>query len=1493
MGRTRGLFTSAARAEIPLVLSPQLPEEFTAQKGPWSATPLISAEWAAAVSRGGAPECVDDLSEVKPAQRFGPRVRGTQPALALGDAIVGVTDAELKRAQGTVAPAIAWAQAPRHSIAKPERAAFSFKDLCSMWREKAGYFCLGHCPLRQEPDSVGRRLFERQRAETSQAVEQLQRAGIEHAGRLSLDARARRRGAGLLQRARSSGRPLVGRCAVRGQARSGARPAHTRAGSVHRVHWREDACRAGKVHRAGPGRPGPSPPRRRPAGGVREAARARWRCPGGRWRGEEVRQAPQRRPRQPRGGRAAAVANDRRPPERGRENAGAARRAAAAAAPRLRAVAFKVGALVAGFWPLALQLGEFADLRAAGRVGSRPRPLLAEPARLHPGGPRGQRGRPLAQEGCAWAAEVAPRGAAGARGAPPRLAAGAAPAVAGSAGAPAPRGATLRRQPPAVRQARHQVELRLAAGLGRGAFPPSAHADGGIPVVRQHSKARAAARGFAQAVARAASRRVGAREAARELLPHVSDEPADGPPRICIFFGSEGVVSSAREMAGALAAAIAPLGERGLVLLAGEPSLTEAFGLAYGQSSHGIPLWSVLPDHVRSTLPGSVDQDVFAQLGDLYFTLGSGPDVEEVAAAAAARGASLLPLAHDAAGLFFTSLASWEQLERSGLSVAEAASLAAAALEAFLRTREALQQVDVDTIEFDIEGRSHAAKIVERSALTTPAPPGSTHLLAHFRRPDADSWAEWVTLDTRAQLLINIFRHEDIPYRVVTDLVRAPEACLARKVSHRASVSTVWDAQRFMTDSQSLKQLSVTRELDFDPAVMKVFKTLSVHGEILTDHLSEACSQLGHWMINQEWIEDLVRSQFNSVAFLDRREFAVFAGKYQELFMSCMSERFSSVDRRNVGRLGQAEVAQFLRNMGITPVKGVVEEFMAEVCNNKQRTPLDFDQFAILNRIVWERAGFTLSEADVLVRDILARFPALACTDLGEDGLEELRLCTKWLGFPASIKHWEVPQEIRLEDGPPSAAPRGRDFLVLMRALREQWVKAVRGAFSSHDQGEAGESSQDGNLEPSELQNFVGQVGFVAPPEALYEAVQDCRLGGKAGLLFEDVYDILDTMRRQDCFTRSDLEDVRQSYRKYSNGGSAGLTGMPLSCALRQAGWALPVTKVQDMIPHFDFDKSDDICEVEFVKLVRRLRENLIEALEKHYDGNQLHWPGRITEKEFRSAVARHLHCRLNVRQLMQVWDEHSSKFHGTADRWDWVRLVLDYWRAARDKSRENHGFDEEDVRAFQVQFSRHDRGTGVITLADRSLTNLLDEAFPEMRRNNDDYKKVARWLSEVEQSNDGAIDFPEFLRMMRQMEDDADEELLALEEDARITTGLSRDEVKEFRAIFSSFDCDNSGLMSYGELRYLLGKLVHVDEGSGAGGALRAALAEVDEDGNKELSFPEFLRLMKKLQSDNWNGINAAAKEVSERSVQRLEETTPTARRKNSKMDWHAIIGD
>lgn len=469
----------------------------------------------------------------------------------------------------------------------------------------------------------------------------------------------------------------------------------------------------------------------------------------------------------------------------------------------------------------------------------------------------------------------------------------------------------------------------------------------------------------------------------------------------------------------------------------------------------------------------------------------------------------------------------------------------------------------------------------------------------------------------------------------------------------------------------------------------------------------------------------------------------------------------------------------------------------------------------------------------------------------------------------------------------------------MMRAQRQQWIKTVKSEFSAHDEAEPGDSSADGSMEPPELHAFVRRLGFVAMPEALQEAVRDCRLESKTGLLLEDVYEIVETLRQKNCFTRDDLEDVRQSYRMYSVGGTVDLTGVPLSSALRHAGWGLPVTQVQDMISHFDLDKSGVICEVEFVRFVRRLRENLIELLEKHYEDSTLHWPGRVTESEFRSAIARHLHCRLNVLLAMQVWDERNSKFLKTADSWadcwDWVRLVLDYCRAARDKCRENSGFDEEDVRAFKVKFSRHASGTGVITLADKSLPNLLEETFPEMRRNLEAYQKVAGWLAEVEQCKDGAIDFPEFLRMMRQVEDDADEELLALEEGARTATGFSRAEVKEFRNIFNSFDKDLSGQMSYGELKYLLGSLVHVDEGSGTGSALRAALSTVDEDGNRELSFPEFMRLMKKLQSENWNGINAAAKDASDRIAQCLEEVqqeNPNAMRKNSAKDWYAFVG-
>ncbi|CAK0798812.1 unnamed protein product [Prorocentrum cordatum] len=103
---------------------------------------------------------------------------------------------------------------------------------------------------------------------------------------------------------------------------------------------------------------------------------------------------------------------------------------------------------------------------------------------------------------------------------------------------------------------------------------------------------------------------------------------------------------------------------------------------------------------------------------------------------------------------------------------------------------------------------------------------------------------------------------------------------------------------------------------------------------------------------------------------------------------------------------------------------------------------------------------------------------------------------------------------------------------------------------------------------------------------------------------------------------------------------------------------------------------------------------------------------------------------------------------------------------------------------------------------------------------------------------------------------------------------------------------------MSYLELKGLLGGLVHIDEGSGTAGALRAALAAVDEDGNRELSFPEFLRLMKKLQADNWNGINSVGKESRRRAeslAQCLEEaqneSSPMARRRVSVKDWNAFV--
>merc|ERR1712107_284854 len=67
----------------------------------------------------------------------------------------------------------------------------------------------------------------------------------------------------------------------------------------------------------------------------------------------------------------------------------------------------------------------------------------------------------------------------------------------------------------------------------------------------------------------------------------------------------------------------------------------------------------------------------------------------------------------------------------------------------------------------------------------------------------------------------------------------------------------------------------------------------------------------------------------------------------------------------------------------------------------------------------------------------------------------------------------------------------------------------------------------------------------------------------------------------------------------------------------------------------------------------------------------------------------------------------------------------------------------------------------------------------------------------------------------------------------------------------------------------------------------LQALLSEVDENGNRELDFAEFLNLMKRLHDDNWNNIKGRSEVIASKAAASQKEEPPSVNRLSSTNQW------
>lgn len=153
------------------------------------------------------------------------------------------------------------------------------------------------------------------------------------------------------------------------------------------------------------------------------------------------------------------------------------------------------------------------------------------------------------------------------------------------------------------------------------------------------------------------------------------------------------------------------------------------------------------------------------------------------------------------------------------------------------------------------------------------------------------------------------------------------------------------------------------------------------------------------------------------------------------------------------------------------------------------------------------------------------------------------------------------------------------------------------------------------------------------------------------------------------------------------------------------------------------------------------------------------------------------------------------------------AKLVAD----AKLAVRANAGYTMEEVSMMREKFAVYDAdGSGDID--NHELAKLFQDLCPDMSSNMAKRSEVARILTEVDPDKTGSLDFPDFLRLMRQVDDMQDRLRMAKEAFAVEKTKFSSREVEEFRRIFlgeESEDGSMRGLLRLDEYLEMVGPVV------------------------------------------------------------------------------------
>lgn len=671
---------------------------------------------------------------------------------------------------------------------------------------------------------------------------------------------------------------------------------------------------------------------------------------------------------------------------------------------------------------------------------------------------------------------------------------------------------------------------------------------------------------------------------------------------------------------------------------------------------------------------------------------------------------------------------------------------------------------------------------------------------------------------------------------------------------------------------------------EVDQTWIAAFGRLREDGEVHREKMFQALEIVGFEKPQATWIEQSVKSVVGNTATLNQDEFCRVIQSYLGHQRESLRSEFDKFDHDQSNSIETNELADMMQVMGNTPFPDVLAEIVDEVDEDGSRS-LSFDEFVQVLDLLRKRAGFTQRE----INEFYTAFDRYRVAPLQEISTESLFGILGWLGYSPETE--DVEDLVKETDTDKSGKLNRTEFLHAMRIYREREIAKIRAFFVTND------VDGSGTLGKSELLLLMDQMGYTVRAEVLKELSNDAGVeaDGAFELSFESFWILLKLYRFRQGYLTSEINEFKDVFLRYSaRHGQKGpsfnrnsrsrssiealdvddpeleMGTIQLGKALRWMGYATTLDQQQVMVNEIDVDGSGALSFSEFVKLMCRWDAQCLKIIRSRFKRADMDGDGFIgthCSSELSDALIALGHVPVKER-VYRVVKARSIRTRGqVVDESEFVKLLKEYREDDKVALRDTAGFPEKVVERFRILFERYDKdGSGDIQ--NQEMSRLLADVFPESMTSYAERRRLQHLLSEVDVNGDGRLDFGDFLLMMRQYQDKKDEEQLDKERTAVEDCKFTRPEVEQFRAIFhgstSEASFGSTSSMSLAEVRRVLSRVVPISEQQVI--ELSGIIKEVSKGTSVITGFPEFLRLMKRLQDDNFANLNGAAAEIAQR---------------------------